>query len=263
MAFPLDDDHRPQASLSMTSAASPLVDLDGLRLLVLGGGAGIGQAAVRLAGAAGARVAATKTPGEEVEGALWSSDCDVTEPEQVAAALQTAVKELGGLDAVILTAGIFDLRAVGETTDADWRRVLSTNLDGPFHVARAVEPVFRANGGGSLVLFSSQIGLVGHRRATAYAASKSGVNGLARTLAIEFAAFGGRVNAVAPGPIETGMTAVARADPARRDGLLSAVPLGRFGQPDEVARAALFLAAPASAYITGHVLVIDGGVTAI
>jgi NAD(P)-dependent dehydrogenase (short-subunit alcohol dehydrogenase family) len=130
-------------------------------------------------------------------------------------------------------------------------------------VARAVEPHFRAAGAGSLVLFSSQVGLVGHRRATAYAASKAGVNGLTRTLAIEFAAFGARVNAVAPGPIETGMTAVARADPDRRRGLLEAVPLGRFGQPDEVARVALYLAAPAAAYVTGHVLVIDGGVTAI
>jgi NAD(P)-dependent dehydrogenase (short-subunit alcohol dehydrogenase family) len=242
---------------------SALVDLTGLRLLVVGGGTGIGLSVVRLAMAAGAVVAATTLPGEAVEGLAHQGHCDVTDPAAVTASVGAAAAALGAVDAAIVTAGVFDFRGVSETTDADWARVIGINLSGPFHVARAVEPHFRAAGAGSLVLFSSQVGLVGHRRATAYAASKAGVNGLARTLAIEFAAFGARVNAVAPGPIETGMTAVARADPGRRRGLLDAVPLGRFGQPDEVARAALYLAAPASAYVTGHVLVIDGGVTAI
>ena len=113
------------------------------------------------------------------------------------------------------------------------------------------------------MLFSSQVGIVGHRRATAYAASKAAINGLARTLAIEFAAFGARVNAVAPGPIETPMTAVARADAARAAALVEAVPMKRLGQAAEPAAAALFLASPAASYITGHVLVVDGGVTAI
>lgn len=247
----------------MTDPIAPLVDLAGLKLLVMGGGAGIGQSVVRLAKAAGARVAATTLPGETVDDGVIACNCDVTDGADVERAVGEMADALDGLDAVLLTAGVFDFRGVAETTDEDWRRVLSINLDGPFHVARAVEPVFKAAGGGSLVLFSSQVGLVGHRRATAYAASKAGVNGLTRTLAIEFSAFGGRVNAVAPGPIETGMTAVARSDPERRAGLLEAVPLGRFGLPEEVARAALFLAAPASAYVTGHVLVIDGGVTAI
>lgn len=125
------------------------------------------------------------------------------------AAIAASAKALGGLDAVILTAGVFDLRVIEDTSDADWRRVLSINLDGPFHVARAAAPHLRASKG-ALVLFSSQVGLVGHPRATSYAVSKSGVNGLVRTLAVEFAAWGGRVNAVAPGPVETGMTEIAR-----------------------------------------------------
>lgn len=248
----------------MTPAApAPLVDLAGLRLIVLGAGSGIGRAALVLACATGARVAATVLPQEDAPGAELVRPCDVTDADAVAGAVADAVAALGGLDAAILTAGVFDHRGLSETAPEDWRRVLAINLDGPYHLARAVEPVFRAAGAGSLVLFSSQIGLVGHRRATAYAASKGGVNALARTLAIEFAGFGARVNAVAPGPIETPMTAVARSDPARAAALVEAVPLGRFGTADEVARAALFLAAPASAYITGHVLVVDGGVTAI
>ncbi len=242
---------------------TPLVDLVGLRVLVLGAGSGIGAAIVALGVAAGARVAAGVMPGEDAPRADLTVTCDITDAEAVAAAVAKAVAGLGGLDAAILTAGVFEHRSVGETAPDDWRRVMAINLDGPYHLARAVEPLFRAAGAGSLVLFSSQLGLVGHRRATAYAASKGGVVALARTLAVEFAGFGARVNAVAPGPIETPMTALARSDPARLNALVEAVPMGRIGTADEVARAALFLAAPAAAYITGHVLVVDGGVTAI
>ncbi len=242
--------------------APPLIDLTGQRLLVMGAGGGIGTSVLKLALAAGARVAATVIGEEAAPGATSVQVCDVADPRAVEAAVAIAADALGGLDAVILTAGVFDFRGVEETSDSDWRRVLSINLDGPFHVARAAAPHLRKTKG-ALVLFSSQVGLIGHPRATAYAVSKAGVNGMVRTLAVEFAPWGGRVNAVAPGPIETGMTEVARSDPTRREGLLRAIPLGRFGQPDEVARAALFLAAPGVGFVTGHVLVIDGGVTAI
>jgi len=239
-----------------------LVDLNGLRLLIMGGAGGIGASCTRLAVEAGAKVAVSHLPGETTGGEP-AFVCDVTDAAQVNAAVDGAAKALGGLDGVILTAGIFDHRGVEETSDEDWARIVALNLTGPFHVGRAVAPHFRQAGTGSLVLFSSQIGLVGHRRATGYAATKGGVNGLTRTLAIEFAAYGARCNAVAPGPIETPMTAVARADADRARKLVEAVPLARFGQPDEIARAALFLAAPASSYITVHILVADGGVTAI
>lgn len=240
---------------------TPIVDLTGQRLLVLGADSGIGRTAVQMAAAAGAQVTAGLLAGSsgDLPAGVAQVTCDVTDAAQVDAALDGA----GRLDAVILTAGMFDHRSIAETSDADWARVMRLNLDGPFHVARAAQRVFERQGHGSLVLFSSQIGLVGHRRATAYAASKAAVNGLARTLAIEFAPFGARVNAVAPGPIETPMTAVARADAARAAALVDAVPMKRFGTASEVAAAALFLASPAASYITGHVLVVDGGVTAI
>jgi 3-oxoacyl-[acyl-carrier protein] reductase len=243
--------------------SAPLVDIAGQRILVMGAGSGIGAATAAIGAAAGARVAVTLMPGEAPpEGTVWHAPCDVTDPAAVAAAVAGAVQALGGLDAALLTAGIFDLRNVAETAPEDWRRVMAVNLDGGYHLARAVEPVFRAAGGGSLVLFASQVGIVGHPRATAYATSKGGVIALARTLAIEFAGFGARVNALCPGPVETPMTAVARADPARARGLLGAIPLGRYGLPDEIARTALFLASPAAGFVTGHALVADGGVTA-
>ncbi len=242
--------------------AGPLIDLSGLRLLVMGAGAGIGASVLQLALEAGAQVAASVLPGETAPGAMSVQVCNVTDPSAVDATVDAGAKALGGLDAVILTAGVFDFRGVEETSDADWRRVMAINLDGPFHVAPAAAPHLRETRG-ALVLFSSQVGLIGHPRATSYAVSKAGVNGMVRTLAVEFAPWGGRVNAVAPGPIETGMTEVARTDPTRRAGLLRSIPLGRFGQPEEVARAALFLAAPGVSFLTGHVLVIDGGVTAI
>ncbi|MBJ3776306.1 SDR family oxidoreductase [Acuticoccus mangrovi] len=248
-------------------AGKPLVDMVGVRLLVIGAGSGIGQAAVALAVAAGADVAGTMLPSVGESGDDVPCDivlpCDVTSQEEVTEAVESAEIALGGLDAVIVSAGVFEHRGLGETDDADFERILGINLGGAFHAAKAVERIFRRDGTGSLVLFSSQIGLVGHRRATAYAASKAAVNGLTKTLAVEFATFGARVNAVAPGPIETPMTAIARADPERHAGLVAQVPLGRLGAPDEVARAALFLATPAAAFITGHVLVVDGGVTAV
>lgn len=242
-----------------------IVDLVGQRLLVIGANSGIGLTAAQMAHEAGAQVVAGILPGSttNLPADIQRVECDVTQPASCEAAVARTRELLGGIDGVLLTAGIFDHRNVSETSDADWRRVMALNLDGPFHVARALAPVFEAQGNGSLVLFSSQVGIVGHRRATAYAASKAAINGLARTLAIEFAAFGGRVNAVAPGPIETPMTAVARADATRAAALVEAVPMKRLGQASEPAAAALFLASPAASYITGHVLVVDGGVTAI
>jgi NAD(P)-dependent dehydrogenase (short-subunit alcohol dehydrogenase family) len=111
-------------------------------------------------------------------------------------------------------------------------------------------------------MISSQIGLTGHHRAAAYAASKSGINGLTRTMAVELGPDNVRVNAVAPGPVNTDMTAQTRANPERRDWLMQGIPMGRFGEPDEIAQVIVFLLSGAASYVTGQILCADGGYTA-
>lgn len=240
-------------------------DLNGKRLLIVGAGSGIGLAAARQALAAGARLAVTvfdsgQQAVADADGAAWSRAVDVRD-EAVATAVDDAAESLGGLDGVILTAGIFDYRRITDTKPDDWQRIIETNLGAAYRVGRATVSIFERQRHGSLVLVSSQVGIIGHPRAAAYAASKAGINGLVRALALELAPFGARANAVAPGPIATPMTETARRDPDRRQWLIDQIPLGRFGEADEVARVLLFLASDAASYITGQVLPVDGGVT--
>ena len=245
--------------------------LEGKRIFITGAGSGIGLATARLAANRGARVAGLVM--DEIQGAVLAAKGGGVPPERVflgdltdgpatEGMLERAAAKLGGLDALASCAGVFDHRGALETNDADWRRVLEVNLSGSFAVARWAAGHISAAGGGAIVLVSSQIGLVGHPRAAAYAASKAGLNGLAKALALELAPAGVRVNAVAPGPIATPMTEAARSDPARKADLVAGIPLGRFGEPEEVAEAICFLLSGAASFITGEILRVDGGFTA-
>lgn len=238
------------------------------RIVITGADSGIGRQFLRDALAAGAHCAALVRDDAAVAALaedLPGDACfvaDLRDPRQAAGAARAAIAVLNGVDGLVTCAGIFEHRPGLETTLEDWQRVLDINLTGTFEVVRECARSMQSAGRGGIVLISSQIGLIGHSRAAAYAASKSGINGLMRALALELAGSGVRVNAIAPGPIVTLMTAEARADEARVQAMVDSVPLGRLGEPAEVSAAIAFMLSDAASYITGQVLCVDGGVTA-
>ena len=238
------------------------------RLFITGMGSGIGLATAQLATAQGARVSGTIQSAEQeanLEGIVPPDLCfslDVTDEAALGTAVSDAAAKIGGLDGVVACAGIIKLLSSADTDSSDWSRIIDVNLTASFNLARAATPFLLEAESAAMVLISSQIGLVGHQRAAAYAASKAGINGLAKSLALELADRNVRVNAIAPGPIATDMTAATRADPERFETLRSAIPLGRFGTAEEIANLAVFLLSEQAGFITGEVVVADGGFTA-
>ena len=225
--------------------------------VVTGAGRGIGRAIVE-ALATDAWVAGLDVAFPEGPGATQARfEGDVRDAAAVARAVDSIAAERGGLDWVVCAAGIVRDRISWKLTDADWDDVLAVNLTGAFHVARAAAPHLRRSPAGRLVFIGSINGLRGKVGQANYAAAKAGLVGLARTLALELARDGVTVNVVAPGFVDTAMTADL---PERiRADALARTPLGRAGHPADIAAAVRFLCADDAGFITGAVLPVDGG----
>ena len=225
-------------------------------VLVTGGSKGIGRGVAERLLAAGHRVAATYRSGDVPEGVLGVR-CDVTVPEEVDTAFATVESDLGPVEVLVANAGITRDGLLMRMSDDDWDAVLATNLTGAFRVARrAARPMVKARFG-RIIFISSVVGQLGSAGQVNYAASKSGLVGLARSLARELGSRGITANVLAPGFIETDMTAELGEETVAK--YAASIPLGRLGGVDDVAGAVEFLAGDAAGYITGALLPVDGG----
>ncbi|MEV1044712.1 3-oxoacyl-ACP reductase FabG [Streptomyces sp. NPDC049916] len=225
-------------------------------VLVTGGNRGIGRAIALSFAEAGDRVAVTHRSGTPPQGVLGVS-CDVTDTDQVDRAFQQVEAEQGPVEVLVANAGITRDKLLAVMRDDDFSSVYDTNVGGAFRVSRrALYPMMRARGG-RIVLISSVAGMLGSAGQTNYAASKAAIIGFARSLAREVASRNITVNVVAPGIIDTDMTAAV--PEARQKEMRGAVPLGRSGTADEVARVVRFVAGPDAGYVTGAVIPVDGG----
>jgi NAD(P)-dependent dehydrogenase (short-subunit alcohol dehydrogenase family) len=198
-------------------------------------------------------------------GSATAVSVDVSDQAQVESMVATAVSTYGGLHVLFNNAGIFpdDDGGVLETPPDTWTKVMEVNLKGVWLGCRAAVPAMLESGGGSIINVASFVALVGAATAQiAYTASKGGVLAMTREVAVEYARKGIRANSICPGPIETPLLAELLADPARRERRLVHIPMGRFGRPEEIAKAALFLASDEASFVTGSALVVDGGITA-
>lgn len=240
--------------------------MQGRKVLITGGASGIGLATARRFVAEGARVALLDRDAQGLARAgedLLKVRADVTDEREVRGGVEQAVRALQGLDGLVNAAGVSPFRSFADTTLEEWRRVLSINLDGPFIVCHAALPALRAAGKATIVNIASGAGLQPRKDRSAYCASKGGLVLFTKSIAMDLAGDGIRVNAVCPGIVDTPLVernlALHADRDAAREGYVSRNLMRRFGTAQEIADAVLFLSCEESSFITGAALSIDGG----
>jgi NAD(P)-dependent dehydrogenase (short-subunit alcohol dehydrogenase family) len=246
--------------------------LQGCIALVTGAGNGIGRAVAELFAAEGAHVYVSDVDGTSAEsvvaairasgGSATAQTCDVSRGQDVTALFRAVESAHGKLDVIVNNAGLNVRADFRHLSDADWVRIREVNLDGVVRVARDGFELLKASGRGSLVNIASIMGHRGLRQLAAYSATKGAVSALTRALAVEYAPFNIRVNALAPGFVETKLTSRVLRNPMIAKALIDQTPLRRFGTTEEIARAALFFASDDSSFVTGAELAVDGGMSA-
>jgi NAD(P)-dependent dehydrogenase (short-subunit alcohol dehydrogenase family) len=246
-----------------------MINLKGRRIFVAGGSRGIGRAAALMAAQAGADVAisyrtdraAAEATAKEMEacgGRVLVVGADVASEAEIGPAIDGAAKSLGGLDGLVVSAGIFEGRALGEMSLEFWNRTMTINLTGTFLAVKAAVPHLRQGAGSSIVIYTSTAGQRGSAVYSAYATSKAGQIMFMRSMALELAPDRIRVNCVAPAWTETDM-ARGPVEAIGRDKVIAGFPLGRIGHPDDVAGATVYLLSDLARFVTGMTLTVDGG----
>lgn len=221
---------------------------------------GLAQAGCNIIGVNRAGPDDTQAKVEALGRRFWSIQADLTKPSIVPQIVEQAVAHAGRIDILVNNAGIIRREDALNFSEQDWDDVMNINSKSLFFLSQQVARQFIAQGnGGKIINIASMLSFQGGIRVPSYTASKSGVGGLTKLLANEWAAQGVQVNAIAPGYIATSNTAALQADPVRNNAILDRIPTGRWGNPEDLGGAAVFLASTASDYVNGHILAVDGG----
>ena len=244
-----------------------LFDLSGRVAIVTGANTGIGQAIALAMAEAGADIAAVgRTPAEDTVARVRALGrrasiipADLSSIEPIERVVEQTIKELGGLHILVNNAGIIRRADALEFSEEDWDAVVDTNLKSTFFLCQRAGRHMVGQGAGKIINIASMLTFQGGIRVASYTASKSGIGGLTKLLANEWAGRNVNVNAIAPGYIATNNTAALQADPVRNRAILDRIPAGRWGDPADIGGTAVFLASDAARYVHGHILAVDGG----